>query len=145
MTARRETTGSNEAGIELILGGLTTDKTDDGTDVVNLGRPLGIHAGAVVGTDYCIAGIEQCLHNGAQVGSSFAIVAEPSTAIDMNDYRISIFLLLGQIDVTGMIGLVITSIVDILPLLGRFKVGLRFLETAEAAEALGLRLRYANE
>ena len=117
VTTRRKTAGSDERGIELILLGLTTHEADDGTDVVQLGRPLGIHAGTVVRTYHGIASIKQRLANSTEVSHTLAVVAEPSTAIDMNHNGIAGSLLFGQIDVAGVIGLVVADIVYIFPLL----------------------------
>ena len=84
---------------------------------MQLGRPLGIHAATVVRTYHSIAGIEQSLHDGTKVGSALAVIAEPGTTVDMNNDGIAFCLLLGQIDVAGVVCLVVTGIVYVFPLL----------------------------
>ena len=136
MTTGRETAGSNERSVELIFLGLTTYKTNDGTDVMNLGRPLGIHTTAMVGAYDGIASLQQRLHNGTQVGSTLAAVREPSTTIDMDDHWIGCFLFFRQIDVTGMVGLIIASIVNIFPLLRGGEICFRCLEATKTSGRL---------
>ena len=139
MTTGRETTGSDKRGIELILLCLTTYETDDGTDVVDLSRPLGIHAAAVIRTNHSITSLQQGINDGTEVGSTLAVVAEPRTTIDMNHHGIAGSLFLRQIDVAGMECLVIACIVHILPFLGGFEIRLWSLEAAKASETtLGL-------
>ena len=89
----------------------------------------------MVRTHHCVAVVEQGLHNGTEVGHALAAVAEPCTAIDMDDDRIALGFLFRQIDVAGMISLVITGIVDVLPLLGSLQFRL-LLETAKASSGL---------
>ena len=137
MTTRREAAGCNKRGIKLILLSFTTHKTDDGTNVMNLRRPLGIHTGTVVRTNYCITCLQQRLTDSTQVSSTLTAVAEPCTAIDMNDYRIRRFLNLWQVDIAGMICLTITYVVDILPFLRGLKFNL-LLKTAKASSWLRL-------
>ena len=120
VSTRRKTAGGNKRGIELIFLGLAAHETNHGTYVVDLCRPLGIHARTVVGTNHCIAGIEQGLHDGAQVGHTLTVVAEPRTAVDVNHHGIAVLHLLGQVDVAGVISLVIAGIVHILPFLRGF-------------------------
>ena len=79
--------------------------------------PLGIHARAMVRTDHGIACIEQRFHDGAEVGHALAAIAEPRTAIDVDDHGITLCLLLGQIDVAVVEGLAVAGIVHVLPLL----------------------------
>ena len=133
MTTRRETAGGNERRVELVFLGLTTYETDYGTYVVNLGRPLGIDAGTVVGTNDGIACIEQGLDNCTEVGHSLSVVVEPGTTIDMNHDGIAFFLLFRQIDVAGMISLAIIRIVNVFPLLRGLQLYFGHLETAETA------------
>ena len=105
----------------MILLCLTAYKSHNGTDVVELSWPLGIGTAAMVRAHNGIAGIEKGTDGGAKVCHTFAIVAKPSTAIDMNYYGITVFLLLWQIDVAGMKDLAIADIVDIFPLLRSFQ------------------------
>ena len=101
---------------------------------MELGRPLGIHAATVVRTYHGITCIKQGLHDGSEVGSALAVIAEPGTTIDMNHDRIGSSLFLRQINVTGVIRLVVTGIVDILPLLTGFEFCL-LLEATKSTEA----------
>ena len=86
----------------------------------------------MVRTHNSIAGIEKGTDDGTYIGHTLTIIIEPRAAVDMNNYRIAVLLLLGQIDVAGMEGLAVTDIVDILPLLGGLNLGL-FLYTSEAS------------
>ena len=138
MATAGKSAGSDERRVELVLCSLTTHETDDGTDIVNLCWPLGIHAAAVVRTNDGITCFEQCLADSAEVGHALAVVAEPRTAIDMDNDGIAGSLLLRQIDVAGVISLVIASIIDILPLLRGGKIYFRSLEAAKASSGLCL-------
>ncbi len=140
VTTGRESAGGDERRVELVLRSLTTHEADDGTDVVNLGRPLGIDAAAVVGAYDGIACIQQRLADGAEVGHALAAVAEPGTAVDVDDDGVGGSLLFGQVDVTGVVGLVVAGIVDVLPLLR----GFQFRLLLEAAKASG-RLCHARQ
>ena len=133
MTARRETACSNERRIELILGGLTAHKADDGTYIVDLCRPLGVHARTVIRADHCKTGIQQTLDDSTQIGSPLAVVAEPRTAVDVDYYGIRSLFLLRQINVASVIGLVIACIIYVFPLLRCLKFYLRHLESTESA------------
>ena len=133
MTAGRETAGSDERGVELVLLGLASDEANDGTNVMNLCRPLGVHAGTVVGANYSVTCIEQSLDDGAQVGCALTVVAEPCASVDVDDYGIGGLLLLRQIDIAGVIGLTVAYIVDVFPLLACLQCNLRHLETAESS------------
>ena len=117
MSTAGETAGGNERRVELVLGSLTAYEANYSFDVVQLGRPLGIHAGTVVRTYYGIACIQQRFDDGAKVGHPLAAVVEPCAAVDVNNDRIGCLFFLGQIDIAGVVRLVVTCIVDVLPLL----------------------------
>jgi hypothetical protein len=55
----------------------------------------------------------------------------------MDDYGIGCLLLLGEIDITGVISLVVAGIVHILPLLRGLQFHLGSLKTSESACRLG--------
>ena len=98
------------------LFGLASQKSDYGLDVMDLGGPLGIEAGTVIGTDYGIASLEQCRADRVDVGHALAAVAEPGTAIDVHyDGKLLAFELiaLGEIDVKVVIFFAIANIVDV--------------------------------
>ena len=135
VTTRRKTAGGNERGVELVLLSLTANKAHHGPDVVNLGRPLGVHAAAVVGAHHGIAGAQQGFHDGAQVGCAFTIVTEPGAAVDVDHDGVGRLLLTWQVDVARVVRLVVAGIVHVLPLLGGLKVCIRGLEAAKASEA----------
>ena len=60
-----------------------------------------------------IARVEKSIADGPQVGHSLGIIAEPGASIDVDNYRITVLLLLRIVDVQGMVGLVIGSIIHI--------------------------------
>ena len=117
MSTAGETAGGNERRVELVLGSLTAYEANYSFDVVQLCRPFGVHAGTVVRTYYGIACIQQRFDDGAKVGHPLAAVVEPCAAVDVNNDRIGCLFFLGQIDVAGVVWLVVTCIVDVLPLL----------------------------
>ena len=67
----------------------------------------------MVGGHHGIARIEQSLADGAEVGHSLGIVAVPRAAVDVDDNRVTLLLLFGEIDVEAVIDLAVSGIVHI--------------------------------
>jgi hypothetical protein len=116
----------------MILLGLAAYEAHNGTDVMKLSRPLGIGTTAVVGAYNGIAGIEKRADNSTYIGHTLTIVVKPGTAVDMDNYRIAVFLLFRQIDVAGMVSFSVAGIIDILPHLRGLNLCL-FLHSPEAS------------
>mgnify|MGYP002623549365 CR=1 FL=1 len=71
----------------------------------------------LLGADHGIARIEQALDDRAEIGGTLAVVVEPGAAIDVDHHGITGLLLFGQVDVAGVVRLVVASIVHVFPLL----------------------------
>ena len=137
VSARGEAADGHEARVEMILSGLTAHKADDGANVVQLGRPLGVHARTVVGAHHGIARREQRLDDGAQVGGTLAVVVEPRAAVDVYHHGVGVVRLFGQVDVARVERLAVGGVVHVLPLLAGLQLHFRQLHSAEASCGLG--------
>ena len=131
MAARRKAGSRDEAGVEMVFLSLCAYEADYGLDIVDLGRELGVHAGTVVRSDDCVAGLEEGVADGPEISHSLGVVAEPGAAVDMDDNRIGIFLFLREIDVEIMVCLAVAGIVDVGEFFGALHLGGLELETAE--------------